>query len=101
MPGSPRLAQLGIDLARKSGHDLGGFSASSLQLRVSRRALSLLSRVKASTRRGGDVSGHALDVGLRQLASGAGADEPGLLAGLASQLPADVLSRIAEGGDLR
>jgi hypothetical protein len=41
------------------------------------------SRVKLRTRRGGDVCGHALDVGLRQLAGGAGTDKPGLLARLA------------------
>jgi len=34
MRGSPRFAQLGIDVARCSGYHLGGFSAGILQLRV-------------------------------------------------------------------
>ena len=102
MPGSPCFAQLGIGLARRSGHELDSFLASGLQLRVSRRALAVLrSRVKPRTRSGGDVFGHALDVGLRQLAGGAGADEPGLLACLAQELPADALGRSAERSDLR
>jgi hypothetical protein len=37
------------------------------------------SRVKPRTRGGGDVCGYALDVGLRQLADSARADEPSLL----------------------
>jgi hypothetical protein len=84
MQGSPRCAQLGIDLARRGGHELVGFSAGSLQLRVSRRALAVRrSRVKPRTRCGGDVASHAVDVGLCQLADGAGSDKPGLLAHLA------------------
>jgi len=102
IPGSPRFAQLGIDLPRRSGHELRGFSAGSLQFRVSRRALAVRrSRVKLRTRRGGYVCGHALDVGLRQLAGGAGTDKPGLLACLVSELLADGLGRDAEGDDLR
>jgi len=76
MPRVPRFAQLGIDMARGSRHELGGFSAGSLQLRVSRRALAVRrSRVKRRTRGRGDVCGHALDIALRQLAGGAGADQ--------------------------
>jgi len=102
MPRSPRFAQLCIDLARCGRQELGGFSAGSRQLRVSRRALALRrSRIKRRMRGGGDISGHALDIGLRQLADGAGADQPGLLACLAYELPDDALSRDAEGGDLR
>jgi hypothetical protein len=101
MPGSPRFAQLGTGLARRSGHDHGGFSAGSLQLRVSRRALAVRrSRVEPRTRGGGDVIGHALDVGLRQLADGTGADEPGLLAYLVPELLAAGLGGGAEGSDL-
>lgn len=102
MPGSPCLTQLGIGLARRSGHELGSFPASSLQLRVIRQALAgLRSRIQLRTRSGSDLFGHALDVGFRQLTGGAGADEPGLLASLAQELPADALGRDAEGGDLR
>ena len=102
MPGSPCFAQLGIGLARRSGHELGSLPAGSLQLRVSRQALAVLrSRVEPRTRGGGDVFGDAPGIGLRQLAGGAGADEPGLLAHLAQELHADALGRSAEGGDLR
>lgn len=41
LPGKPRFAQLLMDLARCSGHELGGFSAGRLQLRVSRQALAV------------------------------------------------------------
>ena len=40
-------------------------------------------------------------IGLRQLADGAGADEPGLLTRLVAELPAAVLDCDAEGSDLR
>jgi hypothetical protein len=59
------------------------------------------SRVEPRTRGGGDVLGHALDIGLRQLADGAGADEPGLLTRLVPDLPDAVLDCEAEGSDLR
>ena len=101
MPGSPRFAQLGSGLACRSAHEHGGFSAGSLQLRVSRRALAVRrSRVEQRTRGGGDVIGHALDVGLRQFAGGTGADEPGLLACLVPELLAAALGCGAEGSDL-
>jgi hypothetical protein len=102
IPGSPRLAQHGIGLARRNGHEHGGLSAGSLQLRVSRQALVVRrSRVEARTRGGGDVFGHTAGVGLRQLADGTGADEPGLLAYLVPELLAAVLDCDAEGSDLR
>jgi hypothetical protein len=105
LPGSPRLGQYGGSLARRSGHDLGGFSAGCLQLLVilvSRWPLTWRrSRVEPGTRGGGDVLGYALDIGLRQLADGAGADEPGLLTHLVPELPDGVLDCAAEGSDLR
>lgn len=102
MPRSPRFTQLGIGLARHSGHELGGFPESGLQLRVSRRALAVLrSRVEPRTCCGGDVFRHPLDVGLGQLANAAGADQPCLLAYLAQDLPADALRCGAEGSNLR
>jgi hypothetical protein len=102
IPGSPRLAQQGIGLARRKGHDSVGLSASCLQLRVSRRALVVRrSRIEPRTRGGGDVFGHALDVTLRQLADGTGADEPGLLARLVPELLAAALDCGTEGSDLR
>jgi hypothetical protein len=101
-PRSPCFPQLGSGPARRGSHELCSFPASSLQFRVSRRALArLYGRVELRTRGGGDVFGHPLDVGLRQLTGGAGADEPGLLAGVAQELPADALGRRAECGDLR
>lgn len=101
MPGLPRLAKLGIGLARRSGHEHASLPASSLQLRVSGRALARRSRVEPRTGGGGDVFGDALDVGLRQLADGTGADEPCLLAYLLPELPAAALDCGAEGGYLR
>ena len=102
MPGSPRFAQLGSGLACRSAHEHGGFSAGNLQLRVSRRALVVRrSRIEPRTRGGGDVFGHALDVTLRQLADGTGADEPGLLARLVPELLAAALDCGTEGSDLR
>jgi hypothetical protein len=75
MAGSPRFAEFGINLARRNGHKMVDFSAGSLQFRVSRRVLVVWhSRVKLRTRRGGDICGHALDVGLRQLAGRAGTE---------------------------
>jgi hypothetical protein len=102
MPGSPCLAQLGIGLSRRNGHEHGDFPAGSLQVGVSRRALAgRRSRVEPRTRGGGDAFGHALDVSLRQLADSPGADEPGLLAYLVPELPAAALGFGAEGDDLR
>ena len=102
LPGSPRLGQYGSSLARRSGHELGGLSVGCLQLLVSRWPLTgRRSRVEPRTRGGGDVLGHALDIGLRQLTGGAGADEPGLLTHLVPELPDAVLDCAAEGSDLR
>ena len=102
LPGSPRLVQFGGSLARRSGHELGGLPVGCLQLLVSRWPLTeRRSRVEPGTRGGGDVLGHALDIGLRQLAGCAGADEPGLLTHLVPELPAGVLGCDAEGSDLR
>jgi hypothetical protein len=102
LPVSPRLEQHGGSLARRSGHELGGLPVGCPQLLVSRWPLTgRRNRVEPRTRRGGDVLGHALDVGLRQLAGGAGADEPGLLTHLVPDLPDAVLNCEAEGSDLR
>ena len=102
LPGSPRLLQYGGSLALHNGHDFGGLSVGCLQLRVSRWALTgRRSRVEPRTRGGGDVLGHALNIGLRQLADGAGADEPGLLTRLVPELSAAALDCDAEGSDLR
>ena len=90
------------NLACSSGHEQGGFPAGSAQLQIEPAALPVRhSSVKPRTRGSGDIGGHALNVGLRQLARGAGADEPGLLAGLVSELPDNALSRGAEGGHVR
>jgi hypothetical protein len=88
-----------VGLARRSGHEHGGFSTGGLQLRVSRRALVRRCRVEPCTRGGTEVIGHALDVGLGQLGV-TGADEPGLLADLVPELLADALGGGAESGDL-
>lgn len=102
LPGSPRLVQYRGSLARRSGHELGGLPVGRLQLLVSRWPLTgRRNRVEPRTRGGGDVLGHALDIGLRQLAGGAGADELGLLTHLVPDLPDGVLDCEAEGSDLR
>jgi len=102
LPSLPRLAQHGVGLARRSGHELGGIAVSGLQLRVSRLVpVVRCSRVEPCARGGGDVSGHALDVGLRQFAGGTGADEPGLLARLVPELHAAAHRGGPEGGHLR
>jgi hypothetical protein len=51
------------------------------------------SRVEPRTRGGGDVLGHALDIALRQLADGAGADEPRAAAAVKGLLTAAADSR--------
>jgi hypothetical protein len=102
LTGSPRFAEVGIDLTSCRGHELGDFSPGSLQLRINRRALPARRRsVKPRTRSGGDVGGHALNVSLSQLARGTRADEPGLLTRLACELHHDALSRDADSSDLR
>lgn len=91
-----------MGLARRSGHEHGGFSTGSVQLRVSRWALGALrGRVEQRTGGCGDFFGHALDLGFRQLADGTGEDETGLFACLGPELPAAALGCDTEGGDLR
>lgn len=89
-----------MGLARRSGHEHGGFSAGSLQLRVSGWALGALrSRVEQRTGGRGDFFGQALDLGFRQLADGTGEDETSLFACLVPELPAAALGGDAEGHD--
>lgn len=102
VPGSPRLAQLGIGLACRSGHEHGGFPAGDPQLRIVRWALAgRRSRINPRTRGGGDGLGHALNIGLRQLAGASGADKAGLFSCLVPELLAAVFGCGAQGGDLR